>query len=120
MFTVLHEENFILYAAKHYDNPQCLDVDEFYDDLSRFKYIKRLFRKYQKSGILQERLILNHIIVIYNVFGIEAANRMIFYKIDEEHWPILKPFLTYLNYLKQDEYSEVKSDEYVVAKLEKI
>lgn len=120
MFKFLNEENFIFYAANNYDNPQCLDIDEFYDDLARFKYLKRLFRKYQKSGIIQERLILNHIIVIYNVFGIEAANRMIFYKIEEEHYSVLKSFLIYLNYLKPNEYNNIKADEYVLNKLNKL
>ena len=120
VFEELNEENFLLFAAKYYNNPQCLDVDEFYDDLSRFKYIKRLLRKYQQSGIIQERLVLNHIIVLYNVFGIEAANRMIFYKIEKELWPALKTFLVYLNYLPEKDKIEIPVDEYVVSILEKI
>jgi len=120
VFEELNEDNFLLFAAKNYDNPQCLDVDEFYDDLSRFKYIKRLLRKYQQSGIIQERLVLNHIIVIYNVFGIEAANRMIFYKIEKELWPVLKTFLVYLNSLPEKDRIEIPVDEYVVSILEKI
>jgi hypothetical protein len=120
VFEELNEENFLLFAAKNYDNPQCLDVDEFYDDLSRFKYIKRLLRKYQQSGIVQERLVLNHIIVIYNVFGIEAANRMIFYKIEKELWPVLKTFLVYLNYLPEQDKVEIPMDDYVISILRKI
>lgn len=120
LFDDLTEENFILYAAKNYNNPQCLDIEEFYDDLSRFKYIKRLLRKYQQSGIIQERLILNHIIIIYNVFGVEAANKMVFYKIEKELWPVLKTFLVYLNYLPENDKAEVSIDTYVTSILEKI
>jgi hypothetical protein len=70
----IDNDNFILFAAKHYENPQCYDSDEFYDDLKRFKYIKRLFGKYEESGELRERLILNHLIILYNVFGNIATN----------------------------------------------
>ncbi len=96
-FEKLDESNFLLYAAKHYDNPQCLDTEEFYDDLKRFKYLKRLFGKYEESGELRERLIINHLIVLYNVFGIHAT-RMLFYKLDQ-HYSYLKPFLVLLNYM---------------------
>lgn len=90
----IDDSNFLLYAAKHYDNAQCHDTAEFYDDLKRFKYIKRLFIKYQESGELRERLILNHIIVLYNMFG-EEATRMLFFKLDG-FYPYLKPFLVLL------------------------
>jgi hypothetical protein len=120
LFDELNEENFLIYAAKNYNNAQCLDVEEFYDDLSRFKYIKRLLRKYQQSGIIQERLILNHTIILYNVFGIEASNRMIFYKIEEELWPVLKAFLVYLDYLPENDKAEIAMDEYVISVLRKI
>ena len=81
----LDESNFFLYAAKHYTNPYCYDTLEFYDDLNRFKYLKRLFSRYQESGELKERLILNHIIVLYNIFGVEPATRMLFLKLYEFH-----------------------------------
>ena len=90
LFDELNEENFILFASKHYNNPRCLDIEEFYEDLARIKYLKRLLRRYQQTGIIQERLILNHIIIIYNVFGISAANKMLFYKVEPELWPALK------------------------------
>jgi hypothetical protein len=77
-------------------------------------------RKYQQSGIVQERLVLNHIIVLYNVFGIEAANRMIFYKIEKELWPVLKTFLVYLNYLPEQDKVEIPMDDYVISILRKI
>ena len=80
MIETLDDSNFVLYAAKHYDNPQCYDVEEFHDDLKRFKYLKRLLGKYEDTGELRENLILNHIIVLYNVFG-EAATRMLFFKL---------------------------------------
>ena len=100
MFEKLDESNFVLYAAKYYDNPHCIDTVEFFDDLNRFKYLKRLFNKYAESGELRERLILNHLVIIYNVFGPVAGTRMLFLKLQgyEEH---LKPFLVYLSYLPE-------------------
>jgi hypothetical protein len=96
----LDETNFLLYAAKHYENPQCYDTVEFYDDLKRFKYIKRLFNRYVEEGDLKERLILNHIIVLINVFGPEPTAKMLFLKCKglEEY---LKPFLLFLNILPE-------------------
>lgn len=120
LFDELNEENFILFAAKNYDNPQCLDAEEFYEDIARFKYLKRLFRKYETTQVLQERLILNHLVVLGNVFHISAATKMLFYKIDEEHWPYLKPFLLFLGFIREDEYVDVQLDKYTVDKLRKI
>lgn len=94
----LDETNFFLYAAKHYDNPYCYDTLEFYDDLNRFKYLKRLFSRYEETGELKERLILNHLTVIYNIFGVEPATRMLFLKLKDYH-KYLKPFLVLLNYM---------------------
>lgn len=100
MFEKLDDSNFLLYAAKHYENAQCYDTLEFYDDLKRFKYIKRLFNRYQEEGDLKERLILNHIIVLVNVFGPEPTTRMLFLKCKGlEHF--LKPFLLFLNILPE-------------------
>jgi len=96
-FDKLDETNFLLYAAKHYDNPSCFDTVEFYEDLSRFKYLKRLFSRYLETGELKERLILNHIIVLYNLFGVPATTRMLFLKL-KDYYPLLKPFLVFLNY----------------------
>jgi hypothetical protein len=92
----LDETNFLLYAAKNYDNPSCFDTLEFYEDLMRFKYLKRLFSRYEETGELKERLILNHIIIIYNLFGSDAATRMLFFKL-KEYYSILKPFLIFIN-----------------------
>ena len=98
-FDDLNEKNFLLYAMQHYNNPQCVEVEEFNDDLKRIKYIKRLFNQYAIEGVLKERLLLNHVIVFYNVFSVEAATRILFYKLEEEFWPMLKTFLFYLNFL---------------------
>ena len=98
-FDDLNEKNFLLYAMKYYDNPQCVEVEEFNDDLKKIKYIKRLFNQYAIEGVLKERLLLNHIIVFYNVFSVEAATRILFYKLEEDVWPMLKTFLFYLNFL---------------------
>ena len=96
----LDESNFLLYAAKHYDNPQCFDTIEFYEDLKRFKYIKRLFNRYIEEGDLKERLILNHIVVLFNLFGAEPAIRMLFFKCKGQE-SLLAPFLIVLNNLPE-------------------
>lgn len=93
----LTDNNFILYALKHYDNPSCRGTVEFEDDLKRFRYLIRLFRKYEAGKGLKERLILNHLVVVYNLFGVEAATRMLFFKIEKQYWSQLKSFLTFLN-----------------------
>ena len=100
-FDDLNEKNFLLYAMKEYNNPQCVQVEEFYDDLKKVKYIKRLFNQYLNEGVLKERLLLNHIIVFYNVFPVRSATRMLFLKIEEKFWPILKTFLVYLSYMSE-------------------
>ena len=110
-FDDLNEKNFLLFAMKEYDNPQCVEVEEFNDDLRRIKYIKRLFNQYHTENILKERLILNHIIVFYNVFSVQAATRILFYKIDEEFWPILKTFLLYLSYMPKDKIESIMGKE---------
>ena len=94
----LNNDNFLIYAAKHYDRPHIIQ-SEFEDDLKRLKYIKRLLKKYRYTGDCKERLILNHIIILSNVFGVEATVNMLFYKVDREDYPILKTFLLFLNYL---------------------
>jgi hypothetical protein len=94
----LDETNFLLYAAKHYDNPQCFDTIEFYEDLKRFKYIKRLFNRYADEGDLKERLVLNHIVILFNLFGAEAAIKMLFFKCRGQE-SFLAPFLIALNNL---------------------
>ena len=94
---ILTESTFLLFASKHYDNPQCSDVSEFEEDLKRFQYLRKLFGRYRQDDDLKERLILNHLIIIYNVFGPEATN-MLFMKLHEFH-DCLKPFVEYLNFM---------------------
>lgn len=91
----LNNDSFVIYAMKAYDKPICI-MSEFEEDLKRLKYIKRLIKKYKVTGDLKERLILNHIIVLCNVFGPEASVRMLFFKTDQEDYPILKTFLLFL------------------------
>ena len=120
IFDELTNRNFELYASQHYNNPECCDVDEFKEDLTRFKYLKRLLRRYEQSGDLQERLILNHIIVIFNVFGIKAANKMIWFKVEPEHYTTLKTFLVFLHYMPEDYKVEIPLDKNVIERLRKI
>lgn len=101
MFDDLNEENFIMYAMKCYTSPHCI-MSEFESDIKRTKYLKRLFRRYKITKSLKERLILNHIILLNNVFGPEATARILFYKIDERDYDILKTFLSYLNILPEE------------------
>lgn len=96
---ILTESTFLLYAMKLYDNPQCTEMSEFEEDMKRFQYLRKLFGRYRAEGELKERLILNHLIVIYNVFGPEATN-MLFMRLHEYH-EYLKPFVSYLNYMPQ-------------------
>ncbi len=96
-FDMITEENYMLFAMKVYENPQCKSMNEFHEDMNRIKYLKRLFKKYKSTGVLRERLILNHIIILYNVFGIEAATRILFARLDKELHPILKTFLVFLH-----------------------
>lgn len=92
----LNDDNFLIFAIKKYNNPQCEGIEDFEADIKRFKYIKRLFRRYESTGVLSERLILNHLIILYNVFD-KSATDLLFFKIEEKYWAILKSFLVYLN-----------------------
>ena len=94
----LNDGNFLIYAAKCYDRPHILQ-SEFEDDLKRIKYVKRLLRKYRQTGEFKERLVLNHVIILSNVFGVEATTNMLFFKVDQEDYPLLKTILIYLNYM---------------------
>ena len=109
-FDELNDNNYILFAIKHYDNPQAVGEKEFYDDMKRFKYLKRLFKKHSTTGILKERLIMNHIIVLQNVFGPEAVKVLLFFKIGQEHWSVLKTFLLFLNYMTISEMTQISID----------
>ena len=120
IFDEVNDSNFMLFAARHYYNPRCIDVDEFYEDLNRFKYVKRLLNRYEETGIISERLVLNHVIVLFNVFGNEAALNMLQLKLDDKHWPMIKPFLIYLKYIKNDQLTSVPMDQHIVDALRKI
>jgi len=120
LFDKLTNNNFSLYASNHYGNRQCCSIEEFKDDMQRFKYLKRLFKRYSAYNDLQERLILNHIIIIYNVFGIKAATRMLFFKVEEQHHAALKTFLVYLHYLKEEEHLSIPLDDKIIKVLRKI
>ncbi len=95
----LTNKTYILYAMKQYDNPRCSDLDEFYEDLNRVKYIKRLLGRYRQKGVLKERLLLNHIIILGNLFGPIPTCRILFFKIEEGLHGSLKTILDYLNYI---------------------
>ena len=119
-FHKLTPENIIMFAMKHYDNPSCVDRKEFLDDMKRFKYLKRLFRKYNTSSILKVRLILNHIIVLANVFGVDASSTLLFFKIEKKHWSTLKTFLVYLNYMPESDMKNIATDVKVLKELREI
>ena len=118
----LNENNFLLYAMHHYDNTQCHSLAEFEEDLKKILYLKKLLSRYKNNGELRERLILNHIIVLYNIFG-DAATRMLFYKIEKSNWDALITFLVYLERMPETipEYgiilSEIKLDETIISTL---
>ena len=95
IFDELNEDNYMMFASKHYENPQAVTQEDFYEDLKKFKYIKRLLKRYQKSGELKSHLLLNHFICLYNVFD-DAATPLLFFKIDKELWSVLKTFLCFL------------------------
>ena len=102
----LTEKTFLLYAAKWYDNPQCTEMTEFYDDLKRFNYLKRLFNRFQEDGEIKERLVLNHLVVLFNVFGPKTVD-MLFLKL-KEHYSCLKPFLILLQRMPDYVYVDNK------------
>ena len=101
IFDDLTDANFLMFAMKEYTNQQCTNIDEFYDDLKKIKYIKRLINRFLESGKLKEILILNHLIVFYNVFDNKAATRLLFFKIEEKYWSVLKTFLIYLSMMPE-------------------
>ena len=125
VFEKLNDNNFLLFAMNHYDNPQCHSLEEFDEDIKKFLYLKKLITRYRKDNDLKERLILNHIIVLYNVFG-QNATRMLFYKIDKDYWDVLVTFLYFLGHMPESlpEYnlilSDIKLDEKIIAVLRKL
>ena len=119
-FSTLTPENINMFAMKHYDNPACVDEQEFLDDMKRFEYLKRLFRKYETSKDLKARLIINHIIILTNVFGVDAATTLLFFKIEKNHWNILKTFLVYLHFMPETDLIHIPADRKVLVELGKI
>lgn len=119
------EAEFLQYAMHHYDNPQCSTVTEFEEDLKKFLYLKKLFTRYKKNDELKERLILNHLIVLFNLFG-DYAVHMLFYKIEKEDWAVLATFLHYIQRMPEFvpetniRASDLSLDERVVKELRKI
>jgi hypothetical protein len=120
LFDELDKDNFLIYAAKNYYSPRCIDAEEFYEDLSRFKYIKRLVNRHQRGGDLGEKLLLNHLTIILNVFGHQSGLKMLEYKIGLENFDVIKPFLIFMNAIKFDQYTDILMDQIVVEKLRKI
>ena len=110
MFKEITKDNWLLFAQHNYDKPILNSEQEFYDDLKRFKYLKRLFREYKITGNIKVRLAVNHIIVLQNVFGVEAAVTLLLYKVDKTYWPALKTILDYLGYLYPHELDNIKVD----------
>ena len=119
-FSTLTPENINMFAIKHYDNPLCVDEKEFLDDMKRFKYLKRLFRKYETSGELKLRLIINHIIILSNVFGVDATTTLLFFKIEVEHWSLLKTFLVYLHFMPENDLVEIPINHNAMAQIGKL
>ena len=122
IFSELTSENFLLFAIKHYENPQAVTKEDFEKDLNHFKYIKRLLKRYKNTGELKAHLLLNHFIILYNIFG-EGTTAMLFYKIEEEMWEIMKTFVVFLD--KLPEYPkcfihDVEIDEYCLSELGRI
>ena len=120
MFKEITKDTWLLYAQQNYDNPTFTKEQEFLDDLKRFKYLKRLFRRYTLTGEIKVRLIVNHIVVLQNVFGVEAACVLLLYKIDEQYWSILKTVLEHLDYLYPHELNNVSVDENIKKLLEEM
>ena len=121
LFDKLTAKNFAAYAMKHYDDPQCEDMEDFYEDLRRFRYLKRLLFRYYQHGELRERLMLNHLICIFNVFGYEASMRMLKFKIkDQSYWSSIKTMLIYLGYVEEGFEIEVPIDETLAMTLREV
>jgi hypothetical protein len=114
------EDNYLIVAAKHYNNPQCSSTDEFYADLDRIKYIKRIINRYIETGDLSERLLLNHIIVFCNVFGIEIGVKMMAVKLEYKYWSVIKTILVFLKYIEPTDLIGIDMDSNVIKILRKI
>ena len=118
-FSELNESNYILFAIKHYENPSCVTREDFDEDMQRFKSLKRLLKRYVRGGPLRTHLIINHLIILYNVFG-EAATPLIFFKLEREYWSILKTVLLYLNKYPIGMLPDLDTDQDLEEELEKL
>ena len=118
-FKVLTHETIDIFAKRNYTNSGA-SIEELEDDMKRFKYLKRLFRKYDTSKEFKSRLIINHIIILANVFGIDAATTLLFFKIDKQHWSILKTILIFLNYMPEKDMVDIEIDQNVMEELKRI
>ena len=121
-FTELNESNYLLFAIKFYDNPQSVTREDFESDLKRIRYVKRLLKRYQNNGELKVHLILNHLIILFNVFN-EATVPLLFYNLDEELWPAIKSFLIFLNLVSEypkTKVNEIEADEYCLQQLKEL
>ena len=119
-FKILTSETIDIFAKRHYDNPADVNSQEFDDDMKRFKYIKRLLRKYHDSNILKERLLLNHIIILNNLFGPQACVTLLLFKLQREYWGALKSFLLFIGILREDELFDIEQDNFVLERLRKL
>jgi len=120
MFKEITKDNWLLFAQQNYDNPTLEKEEEFYDDIKRFKYLKRLFRKYEVTKEIKIRLVLNHLVVLQNVFGAEVAITLLLYKVDNKYWSILKTCLNYLEYLYPHELNDVQTDKNIEEMLKEL
>ena len=120
MFKEITKDNWLLFAQQNYDNPTLEKEEEFYEDIKRFKYLKRLFRKYDITNEIKVRLVLNHIVVLQNVFGVDVAVTLLLFKIDKNYWPILKACLNYLEYLYPHELKDTESDKNIEEMLKQL
>ena len=121
-FDELNDSNYMLFAIKFYNNPQAVTKDDFEDDLKRIRYVKKLLKKYKKEGILKAHLILNHLILLFNVFD-DAAVPLLFYNLDQDLWPSLKSFLMFLNRLPEypkTQIDDIDQDQYCISILNSI
>ena len=120
MFKEITKDNWLLFAQQNYDSPNLDSEKEFYEDVKRFKYIKRLFRKYKSTGELKTRLVINHLIVLQNVFGADVAISLLLFKVDKHYWPVLKACLDYLGYLYPHELNDIETDKNIEEMLKQL
>ena len=121
-FDELNDSNYVIFAIKNYENPHAVTKEDFEEDLKRFKWIKRLLKRYKTTGVLKAHLLINHFIILYNVFG-EAATPLLFFKIDRDLWPVVKTFVLYLGRLPdytKTELHEIKVDPVCLKELQNL